>query len=206
MAFSIRPYEARDLEAVYDICLKTGNSGEDASERYDDPNILGHLYAGPYVTLEPELAFMLTYQERDEEEVVGYILGALDTGRFNERYRLEWLPPLQAKLPDPAGNSEWTPTGRLYSRIHHPDLSKPVDLTSYPSHLHIDLLPRAQKRGWGRKLMDTLLGEFRRGGSAGVHLGVGRKNEGAVQFYKKTGFNILVEEVDELHMGQTFYS
>ena len=93
MTFSIRPYEPRDLHAVYDICLKTGDSGEDATALYSnkegDPDALGHLYAGPYVTLEPALAFMLT----DGEEVVGYILGAFDTERFNERYRLEWLPP-----------------------------------------------------------------------------------------------------------------
>ena len=203
MAFSIRPYEARDLEAVYDICLRTGDSGDDAAAMYSDPNILGHLYAGPYVTLEPELAFMLTSRGEGEEEVAGYILGAFDTSRFNERYRLEWLPPLQATLPDPAGDPEtWTLTERLYSKIHHPDLSKSVNLSAYPSHLHIDLLPRAQGQGWGRKLMGTLLGELRRRGSAGVHLGVGKKNEGAIQFYEKVGFDVLVEEVDALYMGQ----
>ena len=203
MAFSIRPYNARDLNAVYDICLETGDSGEDATAIYSDPDILGHLYAGPYVTLEPELASILTSQEGGEEEVVGYILGVFDTERFNERYRLEWLPPLQAELPDPAGNPEnWTPSERLYSRIHHPDLSKPVDLSAYPSHLHIDLLPRAQGQGWGRKLIRTLLDELRRRGSAGVHLGVGRKNGGAVQFYQRTGFDVLVEEADALYMGQ----
>ncbi len=199
MAFSIRPYDARDLSAVYDICLCTGDSGDDASELYDDPDILGHLYAGPYVTLEPALAFMLT----DKEEVIGYILGALDTKRFNKRYRLEWLPPLQAELPNPTGNPEsWTSSERLYSRIHHPDLSKPIDLSAYPSHLHIDLLPRAQGQGWGRKLMETLLGELRRRGSAGVHLGLGASNRGAFEFYKKMGFEVLLEEPKEVYMGQ----
>lgn len=203
MAFSIRPYSARDLSAVYDICLKTGDSGEDASELYDNPDILGHLYAGPYVTLEPELAFMLTSREGDEGEVVGYILGAFDTERFNERYRLEWLPSLQAKLPDPTGDPEnWTPAERLYSRIHHPDPAKPVDLSAYPSHLHIDLLPRAQGRGWGRKLMETLLGELRRRGSAGVHLGLGRSNRRALEFYKRVGFEVLLEKPQEVYMGR----
>ncbi len=200
MAFSIRPYDTRDLGAVYDICLKTGDSGEDATALYNDPDALGHLYAGPYVTLEPDLAFMLT----QDEEVVGYILGALGTERFNERYGLEWLPPLQAILPDPTGNPEnWTPTERLYSRIHHPDLSSPVDLSRYPSHLHIDLLPRAQGQGWGRKLMTTLLGELRKRGSAGVYLGLGRSNERAFQFYQKVGFSVLVEEGGGIYMGQT---
>lgn len=206
MAFSIRPYEARDLKAAYGICLKTGDSGEDASELYDDPDILGHLYAGPYVTLEPELAFTLTSQEEGEEEVVGYILGAFDTERFSKRYRLEWLPPLQAELPDPTGNPEnWTLSERLYHRIHHPDLSKPVDLSTYPSHLHIDLLPRAQGQGWGRKLMETLLGELRRRGAAGVHLGLGASNRKAFEFYKRVGFEVLVEVPKEVYMGQALH-
>ena len=199
MAFSIRPYEAHDLNAVYTVCLKTGDSGDDATSLYSDPDILGHLYAGPYVTLEPELAFVLA----DEEGVAGYILGAFDTERFNERYRLEWLPPLQAKLPGPMGEqSNWSATERLYHEIHHPDLSDPVDRTRYPSHLHIDLLPRAQGQGWGRKLINTLLGELRRLGSAGVYLGLGRSNQRAYLFYKKVGFNVLLEEPGEVYMGQ----
>ena len=205
MSLAVRPYEARDLSAVYDICLRTGDSGGDATALYSDPDILGHLYAGPYVTLEPELAFMLTSQG-GEGEVVGYILGAFGTERFNERYRLEWLPPLQAKLPDPTGNPEnWTLSERLYHRIHHPDLSKPVDLRTYPSHLHIDLLPRAQGQGWGRKLMETLLGELRRRGSAGVHLGLGVSNQRAFEFYKRVGFEVLVEVPKEVYMGQALH-
>ena len=28
----------------------------------------------------------------------------------------------------------------------------------YPAHLHIDLLPELQGQGWGRRLIDTLVG------------------------------------------------
>ena len=105
-------------------------------------------------------------------------------------------------MPDPTREQEWTPTERMYHKIHHPDLSTPVDVTAYPSHLHIDLLPRAQGQGWGRKLMTTLLGELKERGSAGVYLGLGRSNKRAFQFYKKTGFSTLVEKTNEIYMGQ----
>lgn len=59
MPFKIRSYQSRDLNRVYDICLKTGDSGKDATKLFDDPRLLGHIYAGPYVTLEPESSFIL---------------------------------------------------------------------------------------------------------------------------------------------------
>ena len=68
MSWRIRPYRPGDFGAVYEICLLTGYLGEDASGLYDDPLLPGHLSAGPYVTLEPELAFML----EDDRGVAGY--------------------------------------------------------------------------------------------------------------------------------------
>ncbi|MBV9418161.1 MAG: GNAT family N-acetyltransferase, partial [Alphaproteobacteria bacterium] len=84
----IRPYEARDLEALYDICLKTGDAGQDASAMYRDPKIIGHIYAGPYGTLEPENCFVL----EDKAGVGGYIIGTCDTHVFEQRLEREWWP------------------------------------------------------------------------------------------------------------------
>lgn len=76
------------------MCLETGDSGADGTHLYpDDPLALGHRYTGPYVTLQPDLAFVL----EDDEGVCGYTLAALDTHAFYERMTAEWLPPLQAK-------------------------------------------------------------------------------------------------------------
>jgi len=181
----IRPYLSSDFDAVYRVCLHTGDAGNDASHLIDDPAILGHLYVGPYVTLEPELAFVL----EDEQGVCGYVLGALDSRAFERRYREEWLPPLQARYPDPTGDPKaWTPTERLYHQLHHPRAEFPAELEDYPSHLHIDLLPRAQGRGNGRRMMRRLLAALRERGSYGVCLGVSPKNHRAIAFYKKLGF------------------
>ena len=49
-------------------------------------------------------------------------------------------------------------------------------LGEYPSHLHIDLLPRAQGRGNGRALMETFLAALTERGSPGVHLGTSPQN------------------------------
>ena len=197
--FSIRPYERRDLESLYEICLRTGDSGGDATHLHDDPQALGHLYAAPYAALEPGLAFVL---EAPDVSVCGYILGALDTREFHERFVREWLPQVQGRVPDPQGDPEsWTPTERIYHRLHHARLHAPARLDEYPSHLHIDLLPVAQGKGQGRRLMERLLGELRTRGSPGVHLGVGEKNVRAYGFYRRLGFAELERAPGSAFLG-----
>jgi ribosomal protein S18 acetylase RimI-like enzyme len=181
----IRPYRPDDLGAVYEVCLKTGNAGSDASALYEDPLLLGHVYVGPYVTLEPELAFVL----EDEGGVCGYALGARDSKAFARRLIEAWWPPLRSRYPDPPGPAEsWSPTQHLWHRLHHPESEPPAALDAYPSHLHIDLLPRAQGRGHGTRMMDRLLTALRGFASPGVHLGVHPDNARAIAFYGKLGF------------------
>jgi hypothetical protein len=74
----IRPYRAGDLDALHDICLKTGDGGADATHLYADPRIIGEIFAAPYAALEPQHAFVA----EDEEGVAGYILGTADHPRF----------------------------------------------------------------------------------------------------------------------------
>ena len=56
----VRPYHPADLDALYRVCLETGDAGRDATALYDDPTLLGHVYAAPYALFEPELASNLT--------------------------------------------------------------------------------------------------------------------------------------------------
>jgi ribosomal protein S18 acetylase RimI-like enzyme len=183
----IRPYQPGDHDDVYRVCLLTGDDGQDATPIMRDPRLPGHVWAGPYLALEPELAFVA----QDAEGVAGYVLGALDTHDFERREEEQWWPPLRAQFPlEPdqvmAGlsglerialqsiNREWYSPDRL--------------VADYPSHLHIDLLPRIQGQGTGRRLIDTELDALRQRGSAGVHLGVARGNQRAAGFYEHLGF------------------
>ena len=189
--FNIRPCTPQDSHAVYEVCLKTGDAGQDATHLFEDPKALGHLYAGPYLILEPDLAFVL----EDEQGVCGYILGALDTLDFQKRYLDKWLPPLQERYPDPTGDeTHWNKTQKIYHQIHHPDLNFLPIFEFYPSHLHIDLLPRAQGQGNGKRMMQTLLETLKKAASVGVHLGLDARNTKALHFYKKVGFQILKDE------------
>jgi ribosomal protein S18 acetylase RimI-like enzyme len=190
----IRPLRREDRDALYAICLKTGDAGQDATALYRDAELLGHIYAGPYVALEPESGFVL----EDEAGIGGYIVGARDTDAFETRLEQEWWPLLRARYPDPAVLPE--PERHLAQSIHKPWHTPRRITEPYPSHLHINLLPRFQG-GWGKRMMDRWLAAMRDAGSPGAHLGVGTRNERAVRFYLRYGFQEFQRWNDVLMLG-----
>lgn len=179
----IRAARPEDEAALYEICLRTGATGEDASGLYDDGDLLGHVFVGPYLRLEPDFAFVLT----DDEGLAGYVLGTPDTRAFERACEADWWPALRRRYPLEAYTDQDRDL-RLVRLIH--DLPEtPEDVaTTYPAHLHIDLLPRAQGQGHGRRLMLALFDQLIAAGVAGVHLGVGNSNERAMGFYRRLGF------------------
>jgi ribosomal protein S18 acetylase RimI-like enzyme len=182
---NIRSYQPSDEDPAYEVCLKTGDAGRDATLLYSDPKALGHIFVGPYLHLEPELAFVL----EDHDGVCGYVLGALDSARFYKMFLEQWLPPLRRRYASPTGDPAlWTATEKIYHQCHRPEIYYPEAFHAYPSHLHIDLLPRAQGQGHGRRMIEMLLRHLRRRASPGVHLGTDSRNARAEKFYGKLGF------------------
>ena len=188
----IRGYRPGDLRDLYRVCLQTGDSGSDATALFRDPDLLGHVYAAPYGVFEPSLAFVA----EDPAGVGGYCLGALDTRAFEQRLEEDWWPRLRLRYAEPAiaDRDRWRPDERAAYLIHHPWQTDDDLMADYPSHLHIDLLPRFQGRGTGRRLMDMQLAALRERGSRGVHLNVNSANRRALGFYHHLGFT-------ELHAG-----
>ena len=181
---AVRPYRPDDLDALYRVCLETGDAGSDATALHDDPTLLGHVYAAPYALFEPELAFVL----EDDLGVAGYVLGALDTPAFDARLEAEWWPALRSRYLLPPGGAPDTADGRLVRMIHAPYGHDPAVVATHPSHLHIDLVARGQGQGHGRQLMGALLDPLRSAGSPGVHLGLSSRNQRAIGFYRHLGF------------------
>ena len=190
---SIRPYRDSDLDDLYRICLQTGDSGKDATSIFDDPRILGHVFAAPYGLFEPSLAFVA----EDEFGVGAYIVGALDSRTFDARLEADWWPALREQYPAPPAElppDQWTPDQRAAGLIHVP-LTVPAELAeNYPSHLHINLVPRLQSQGLGRQLMNTLMRALREQGSVGLHFFVRPANQRAVGFYRHMGFTMISAE------------
>ncbi|MFJ2299001.1 GNAT family N-acetyltransferase [Oerskovia paurometabola] len=200
----IRPYAPRDLDALYDICLRTGDNGRDATAVYSDPRLLGEIYAAPYAAHDPSLVSVLV---TDSDRVVGYVIGCRDTLAFEEWREREWWPFLRERypLPDPA---DPTPDARLVRQIHDRTAATPrpwlTEPATHPAHLHIDLLPEAQGTGWGRRMIEHLTGQLTDLGVPGLHLGVGAENHGAIAFYSRLGLAPLSDPDDGgLTLGTT---
>jgi ribosomal protein S18 acetylase RimI-like enzyme len=180
----IRTAVPEDRDALYEICRLTGDAGEDASELYTDPDLLGELWVGPYLALEPELAFVA----EDEQGPVGYVLGAADTAAFEAACERAWWPARRVRYAAPPVGGDLSPEQELHRWIHDPPPTPADVLTEYPAHLHIDLHPRAQGQGLGRRLIDTLIEALRTRRVSGVHLGVDADNHRAIGFYARLGF------------------
>jgi ribosomal protein S18 acetylase RimI-like enzyme len=187
--FLMRPARAGDEPGAYYVCLKTGDFGQDGEPYYrEDPDALGRIFVGPYLAFEPDLSFVL----EDGEGICGYALGAFDSRAFFARYEAEWRPALCARFPAPPGDpNRWTRLQQVHSWYHHPDYFCPEPYECYPSHLHIDILPRAQGRGHGRRMLQHVMEQLRRRGSPGAHLGVSLLNTPAFGFYQRLGFGEL---------------
>jgi len=181
----IRPYQSADLDDLYRVCLETADNGEDATALFSDPLLPGQVFAAPYAIFEPTLAWVA----EDADGVAGYVLGALDTLDFEERLERDWWPALRKRYPNPGqlGDTLSQPERVTLQDIHQPFTTDPALVSRYPSHLHIDLLPRLQGRGLGRQLIEILLTALRAGGSRGVHLHVSRANQRAAGFYRHVG-------------------
>lgn len=185
----IRPARSGDEPGAYHVCLKTGDHGRDGEPHYrEDPDALGRIYVGPYLAFEPDLSVVL----EDAGGICGYALAAFDSRAFYNRYETEWRPNLCARFAAPDGDPDlWTPVQRVHQCYHRPDYFSPEPYEAYPSHLHIDLLPRAQGRGYGHRMLDEVLDALWRRGSPGAHLGVSPLNVRARGFYQRLGFREL---------------
>lgn len=204
--FVLRPVRPGDEAGAYHVCLKTGDNGADGEPFYrEDPDALGRIFVGPYLKFAAELGVIL----EDEAGVCGYALGALDSRAFFARYEAEWRPALCAQFSAPAGNpASWTRVQQIHHLYHHPEYFFPEPYADCPSHLHIDLLPRAQGRGWGRRMVEHVMAALCQRGSAGVHLGVSTLNLAAQGFYQRLGFRDLIRVGPEndgcLYLGRRF--
>lgn len=193
----IRPYRSDDLEALYDICLRTGSSGRDATGLVEDARLFGALFAAPYGVLEPEHAFVL---DDGSGKAIGYVVGALDTLAFEARCEAEWWPPLRALHPlQPNGTRL---DDLLIHLIHDRSTPDPALVAAYPSHLHIDLLTSGRGAGWGRRMMATLYSALAADGSPGVHWGVSTHNVQAIGFYRHLGATELADDGAIITFGE----
>lgn len=196
----IRPYRSTDRADVYDVCARTADGGGDARGQFSSDDLMPDVFAGPYLALEPGLAFVVD----DGSRVVGYVLGTADTARWARDHRERWLPTVADRYPldGPVARSRSARERDITALLHHPERNLRPELDAYPAHLHIDLLPGHQGQGLGRALIRAFLGALRDRGVPAVHLGMAPANTAARAFYDRLGFRPLpVDAVGVTYLG-----
>jgi len=61
-------------------------------------------------------------------------------------------------------------------------------IEAFPAHVHMNLLPRMQRRGIGRRLIELWLATAGSLGASGVHCGVNAANQAGLAFWQAVGF------------------
>lgn len=179
---TLRPFAPGDLDALYHICLVTGDSGKDASALHTDGQLIGHVYAAPYAALEPEHVLVA----EDEQGVAGYLVGTHDTRAFETRLETEWYPPLRARYAGATGLTE-ADKARV-KLIMSPDTAPEGVVGAYPAHIHMNLLPRLRGQKVGTRLLQAWAEAARAVGVPGIHLGASAQNAGGIAFWTAVGF------------------
>ena len=192
----LRQVAEEDRATLYEICLRTGNQGGDARDLYRYPELLGDIYVGPYLELAPACCHVI----EDDLGVGGYVVGASDTIGFEQVCTIRWWPGLQRRYPLSLTTGSATESARL-RQIHAPRRTPSTLTASYPAHLHINLLPRLQGRGFGRQLIDHFRAVAAEQGAPGLHLIAGIENTRACAFYHHYGFRELGRQQGAVAFG-----
>jgi len=199
MPFTIRPATLEDTPALSCICLLTGDAGQSAEHLHKHPELLGLLWALSYVSLPPEAAhtwgFVLVDDTAPDNDhttnaIKGYILGTSDTRAYEAAAEEGWWPALRIRFPLSSDADERMTADQEYIDLIHraPDAALDACLAVSPAHMHINLLPEVQRRGWGRTLIGRAVDHLRERQIGAVWLGVAESNVGARRFYERIGF------------------
>ena len=182
---NIRHYKDTDKINFRHICLVTANA---VNKPIKEQHFICKLYCDYYIEQEPQNCFALV---NDEDTAVGYILCSENMKRY-----IKAMKPYRISIKQ-HGFLKY-----LYSwgeAIAHLPASKKCK-----AHLHIDILPEYQHKGYGSQLINTLTDHLAAKKINSVMLVVNASNKNAVKFYKKNGFKSFLNFGNGILMTKDF--
>lgn len=165
----IRPYKETDKENIRHVCIVTAGC-EDKSDT--EKQFILNLYCDYYIEKEPDNCFVLA---DDDDNAVGYIMCAENFTQYRKNFR---------PYIDSISRLSFTKKLFAYGEMlaHLPASGK------CNAHMHIDILPDYQAKGYGSELLSALTSHLKEKGVNGLMLVVSNSNKNAVKFYRKNGF------------------
>ena len=166
----IRHYESKDKINIRQVCIAT-STGFDAPEK--EQRFILKLYCDYYIEQEPQNCFVIA---DEEDNAVGYILCSENIKRFTKA-----MAPYRASIKKIGFIKYLFAWGELAAHLPASKKCK--------AHMHIDILPEYQHKGYGTKLINTLTNHLASKNINSVMLVVNSDNTNAVKFYYKNGFS-----------------
>jgi len=184
----IRPYLPADRNALFRIAGDTGFFGEPIEAIIEDRTIFLDAFYAYYTDLEPDHAWVACA----DGEVVGFLVGCVDTQGQPRRWLHSILPGLLSKLLRGRYRLGRLTFGYIFGSLENKLFSGALrtNLNSFPAHLHINLDAAWRRHGLGGRLMEAYLRQLRSLGVRGVHLHTTSLNETACRMYEKIGFRL----------------
>ncbi|KAH9864701.1 hypothetical protein J1614_010637 [Plenodomus biglobosus] len=203
----VRAYNPSDFEHGLQVYFVTIDPGLD----FEPARTIGsYLWYRPYVILNPETCYVL---DDGSGRVVGYCIGTADTLSFAQRWRElfvhdinpEHVPKPEIHTDDPLMEGDMVKGFRASAYNAHCSMlqSWPETLQQFPAHMHIDILPEYQRKGYGRQLITAFFEAVKSQGAKGVHLDMVKTNVNGLAFYERLGFQRCQQVLDEGASGES---
>ncbi|PWB51528.1 MAG: hypothetical protein C3F13_13915 [Anaerolineales bacterium] len=185
----IRPYQASDQQAVYQIAADTAFFGEPVEAFMDDRRLFCDLFISYYLTANAQYCWVV----EDGAQIVGYLLGSTEnpirSRRWQQHILYQVLPGVLKGHYHIGMRTIRYASGMLASYLRGEE--PPVDKAAYPAHLHVNVRENQRGKGIGAKLITTYLLQLADQGLQGVYLHTTNHNQAACHLYEKLGFQVL---------------
>ena len=197
--FSIRSYRFTDLHAVRVIYGDDEFARPQLLQKYPQMReYLADEASHYYTCYEPESILVA----EAEGEVVGALLGAVNTTRYKHIYKHHVQPLLIRRcLSGAYGLPIWLLPVIQTELASRNVIAPQVDLRQYPAHLHIGVWDNWRRQGIGTSLMAGYTDYLRQKDVAGYHLYASSFHPLGMAFYRKLGLDVLGEFTWRLHNG-----
>lgn len=168
---TIRKYKLADKNNLRHICKATAGDYFTSSQRLIDA--VPVLYNDYFTENEPENIFVIA---DENDNAVGYVICTCHSKSFMKKMLTKYIPRATAK----------------HIKMFFPCVGYIATIVANGkdnrTHLHIDILPEYQHKGYGTKLIDELRNHLYSEGISRLSINVIDRKSSAYKFYIKYGF------------------
>jgi hypothetical protein len=166
---TIRPYRAEDREIVRDICRRTAYRNKGSSAVFEDGELFADYWTRYYTDFEPESCFVV----EEEGEVLGYLLGCMDSERHVRVMARRIVPNVLARAFWKLATFQFRKASSrrmLYWLVSRGWREVPDIATErFPAHYHCNVSRKGYGKGYYSALVLRFLEEMDGRGVRGLH-------------------------------------